>query len=885
MSKTNPPKRLLNFFRWYCKKDYAEDLEGDLVERFHANLEEKDLKNARWNFAKDVIKLFRPGIIKNPSFIKNMLNYGIMQLNFKLGIRNLIKRKGYTAINISGLALGMASAIMISLYIVNQYSYDKSIKDSERIYKLVQKVSSPEEENTYPRAPYSLTEIMVDDYDEIEAATAISGPYESQVVSIPKENGQSDFFIENSVLIADSNFFSVFNFEMIRGNPEKALSKPNSVVLTESTASRLFGNDDPLGRFIEPSGKPSIVTGVCKDPPHNSHLQFSYIVSSTSVRWFSQEKFNLSSAHCYFKLKNGASVEALESKLPQMMETYVLHEILKSRNVSKEEYLEAGNAVQYLFKPLTGLHLDPDNLGGFQAGGNVTTLRVLMAIAAFILVIAVINFINLSTARATERSREVGLRKTMGSRKAQLIIQFLSESFLINLISIVLAALLVVLLLPYFSELTESSFRAAITLKTVAFILIISLLTGLLAGIYPAFVLSASEPVSALKSNTFSGSKSLLRNGLTTFQFWIATILIVCTLIVHHQVGHMKNKDLGFDKEQLLVIEGLKHREPEVYLPFLNRLGEFPEVKNAGGSNWVQGFSSIWHDLYTTSGLNESINLNRTVIGDHFAEALGLELISGNTFSKDFDDSLSVVLNESAVKVLGLSDPIGQKINLVEDDTYEQTAFTIKGVVKDFHYAPLHEPIEPLVIMSNEQFYGNMRYILARIDAQSDREAIARIESLWKEMIPNRPFRYRFFDDTLEAAYKNEQRTSSIISMFTILTIVIAGIGLFALSSYIISIRVKEIGIRKVLGASINSLIFLLFKNFLQIMVLAFLLAIPFSWYLGNTWLENFAYRIEINPQIFIMSMVAIIVVTGITVSFQAVKAALANPVKSLRSE
>jgi putative ABC transport system permease protein len=884
----HPPKLPLRFFRWYCHQDFAEDIEGDLLERFETRIEEKGIRSAKRQFSLDIIRLFRPGLIRSLEGHQKLNKLDMLKINLTLGFRNLIKRKEYAIINTLGLAIGIASALLIFLFVQNEFSYDKSFKNSDRIYKMVQQVSNPDGTELYATVPYSLVSIMINDYAEVENGTAISGPYDSQVVSMKDENDNQVNFIENSVLLADSNFFSVFSFRMLKGNIKTALNKPNSVVLTVSTAKRFFGNANPLGRFIAPSGKHSIVTGVCEDPPPNSHLQFNYIVSSSSVRWFSQDQFNLSSAHCYFKLRTGADAKDLELKLPRLIDTYVLEEIERTKNISRQDYKKAGNGFEYFLKPLTSIHLADGNLGGFKPGGNLTTVRILIVIGILILIIACINFMNLATARATERAREVGVRKVMGSQKTQLIFQFLTESFIITLLSVMLGIAITILALPYFNSLTDNDLSLIFSFKTMGGFVFLAMIISIMAGIYPAFVLSSFIPVSALKGSSLQHSKTgWLRNGLVLFQFWIAVVLIISTIIIHKQVSLLRDKNLGFDQEQLMVIEGIAHKETEQYIPFLNEIRNFPQIQGAAGSLWVQGFQGTWSDTYRHDGSSEQFDFSRVMIGDQFAEVVNFELKEGQLFSESTNDSLSIILNESAVKSMGLQDPIGQKIMMVSQDKGEmnELGFTIKGVIKDFNYNSLYRPIEPLVIHSDEFIYDRMRFIVAKVKAGSNAETITQIESKWNELLPDRPFSFRFLDDTLNAKYQTEQRTATILMIFSGLTIFIACLGLFALSSYSINMRIKEIGIRKVLGAKAQNIVLLLSKDFVKMVLLSFLLAIPVALFVGATWLEDFAYRIDISSDIFILSGVLVFLVTGLTVGIQTFKAANTYPIDSLKNE
>ncbi|MEL7005901.1 MAG: FtsX-like permease family protein, partial [Bacteroidota bacterium] len=442
--------------------------------------------------------------------------------------------------------------------------------------------------------------------------------------------------------------------------------------------------------------------------------------------------------------------------------------------------------------------------------------------------------------------------------------------------------------LPYFNSITESSLIFPVTWQTVSLIMLAIVFISLATSIYPAFILSSLSPVAALKGKSLTTSKGkFFRNGLVGFQFCIAIVLIITTLIIQKQVDLIGNKQLGFDKEQVMVIEGIAHKKSHLFEPFLNEIRTFPEVKSAAGSLWIQGFSGTWKDNYRVLGQSKDHVFQRVIIGDQLAETLNFELKEGQLFSSDTNDSLSIIVNESAVTQMGLKDPVGQEIVLskTNDGQIEEYNFIIKGVIKDFNYHTLHNPIEPLMIQNSENNHNRMRFIAAKLTDGFSRETVEKIESKWQEMFPERPFRFRFLDDTLDAKYKNEKKTINILTTFSFLTIFIACIGLFALSSYVIKLRIKEIGIRKILGASIKNIILKLSGNFSLIIFTSFLLAAPIGWYLGSMWLDNFAYKVTIDYEVFFWSGFIVSAVTIMTISFQTFRAAHTNPVDSLRNE
>ncbi|MEO1054649.1 MAG: ABC transporter permease [Bacteroidota bacterium] len=888
MSRRYPPKWALKFFRWYCHSEYIEDLEGDLLERFERNLEARNEIEAKRRFIIDVLLLFRPAIIgiRNNTLLFHRI--GMLKNYLILGYRNLLKRKLYTSVNLVGLSVGFAAAYIIFLYVQHELSYDQSLPDADRIYKISQAVVDEEGEHVYRTVPYSLVNILHQDYGEVEEATIISGPYNQQVVTLSGDHTGTRHFVENNVLLADSNFLSVFQYDMLVGDARKALREPNSVVLTASTAKRFFGNANPIGQFISPSGRNAVVTGVCQDPPANSHLQFSYLVSSTSVKWLNWPKFNLNAAHCYIKLKENASHVQLESKLPELVRTYVLPEIERIQNISREDYIEAGHGIDYYLHAISELYLNENDLGGFKPGGNWTTLGIFIAMGLLMLIIACINFVNMSIARAFERTSEVGVRRVMGSLRGEVAFQFLMESLIISAISVLIGFLIMITVLPYFNHLIQAEltvqFDSALLVSLVGVIVIVSLVT---AG-YPAFLMSNLSPVNALKGHIRTGSRrNKLKNGLVSFQFLVAIVFIFITLVMIKQVNHINDKELGFDQEQLMVIEGIPHKEPHRFNPFLNKLKNLLGIQAAAGSLWVPGFNNTWTDNYRVPGQSKDYHLNRILVGDDFMETMGIELVAGESFSVDSRDSTMIILNESAVEAMGLRNPIGQQITLTEDVNGEKLEydFKVKGVISDFHYYTLHQPISPLVIQSNENNHNRMRFMIARIQAGTSAQVIADVQGIWSDMFPDRPFRFQFLDDALAAKYQGERQTATLLSISSSLIILMACIGLFALSAYTISLRLREVSIRKVLGAGMGDNLMLLSLGFIKMTFLSFLLAAPIGWYISVQWVQSFAYRTSIGPSVFVLTAIIIMTTCLLSVSYHSFKVSLTNPTDSLSGE
>lgn len=814
----------------------------------------------------------------------------------KVAIRSLLKQRTYSVINVAGLTVGITSCLIIVLFVVDEFSYDTFHEKADRLYKVGLERKYPNHVTFYANIPHSYADVMQQDFAEVEEVLHIGGPFNDVVVSHINTKNENIQFEEDFIIAADSNFFNLFSIGVIKGDPAKALINPNDIVVTSTSAARYFGEDEPLGKTLRFFGQDFKVSAVCEDVPENSHMKFDFI-----TKWDEQffgggreSNFITFSAHVYVLLKPNSDAAALEAKFPKMVDTYASSQIEADLGTSWEDYKNAGNGYRYFLQPLTSIHLDPTNIEGkMKAGGNRNYVYFLISIAALILVIACINFMNLATARSAERAREVGVRKTMGSMKSQLVSQFLAESILLSLLATVLAVLLANLLLPYFNNLAGKQLVFHFTPLVLSGTLLFALLVGFLAGSYPAFVLSSFNPVVVMKGNFTSNTKGAwLRNGLVIFQFWISIILIVGTLVVSEQMSFMQNKSLGYNKEQVLVVErvfGLQDSTRSKVETFFEELRRMPEVESAGGSFSMLGRrEDFFGSQFLPEGSSEVLTTKSTGIDDYFSETIGFEFTEGRGYSKETNDSLSIILNEAAVKALKIEEPIGKKISQVQRGRNGNimVPYTIIGVIKNFNFQSLRDEITPLTIQSNESFGGGAGYAYARIKAGEIANAIKNIENKWKELATNgQPFKYTFLDQDLSRQYESEKRSGVLFSVFSGLAIIIACVGLFGLAAYTASLRTKEIGVRKVLGASVGNVVFLLSKDFTKLILLAFVLAVPLAWYLMNNWLQGFAFRISLGAGVFVIAGLVSLAIAWLTVSYQSIRAALANPVKSLRSE
>lgn len=810
--------------------------------------------------------------------------------NLKIALRSLLKQKVYTLINVLGLSVGIASCILIVLFVRNEFSYDTFFADKENIYRMVLERKYPNHSTFYAVVPHSFEGIIKRDFPEVEESVNVFG-FPNFSLSYKNERDEVSQFDEDYVIVTDTHFLKIFNFKLLQGNPATALAQANEMVVTAEMAKRYFGDADPIGKILKAGDQEFKVSGVCENIPAHSHFKFSAMIAVSTFPFTKRENFTSFSTYTYFKLKPGSDPAAMEAKITKVVDTYAAAQIEKNLGKSWADYSKEGNGYRYFLQPLTGIHLDPVNLEAqMKPGGNRTTVYIMISVAILILLIACINFMNLATARSAERAKEVGIRKVMGSFKQQLIAQFLTESFVLSAVGVTLAVVILYFILPYFNNLTEKQLTLPFDVMSIVVLVALTIFVGLLAGIYPSFILSSFNPVVVMKGNFTGHSKGKwIRNGLVIFQFWISIILMIGTMVIQNQMKFMSDKSLGFDREQVLVVEKGFNLDAQRMTTLIEEIKRLPEVESAAGSFAIPSHESDFFGIqFQPEGSSEILTTKTMIIADGLGETLGMELLDGRWFSKETNDSLSIMLNEAAVKVMGLENPIGRKLIDVQErpEGNVSVPYVITGIVKDFNFNSLRDKVTPLVIQSNEGFGGANQYVLARIKAGQIPSAIQSVEATWKQLVPEQSFKFSFLDQNINEQYKGEQQSGRLFAIFSGLAIFVSCIGLFALSAYITNLRTKEIGVRKVLGASVQGVVVLLSMDFTKMILLSFVMAVPVAWYvMEHWWLQNFAYRIDISVWIFLISGAMAFLIAWLTVSYQSIKAAIQNPIKSLRSE
>jgi putative ABC transport system permease protein len=802
----------------------------------------------------------------------------------KIAYRNLIKSKIYSLINVLGLTLGFVCCILILLYVKDELSYDKFIPHHENIYRVALERIYPDHVSFYAIIPDSFSEVFAEEIKEVEESTRLFDLGDGNVVEVEDQR-----FEEIIGAAADSNFFNVFDFEILQGaSQSEALALPSTVVISQTASERLFKSNNPVGKILSVFDLDFEVTAVMRDLPENSHLKFDFLLSSVTLPDLEQENFTGFPALTYLKLNPDVDPLQVENQIPAIVNKYAAGQIERNLGVSYADYTAAGNGYRYFLQPVSSIHLHSNLESEMKVNGNYLYIYIFICIAVFILVLACINFINLATARSADRAREVGVRKAMGSDAGQIIFQFLMEAMVLTFVSLALGVALVNVALPFFNDLAEKSLE--IDMESFLFALPILLgfgvVVGLLAGYYPAFHISKLDTVHILKGTLqVRGGGNWLRNGLVVFQFGIAIVLIAGTLIIHRQVNFVQSTSLGFEKENVLVLQRYGNQEKREVLK--EELKKLPGVHSVAVSSSLPGKGSVGVQ-FTKPGGGDVLTSKSFAGDDHFFQTMGILPLEGRVFDEDFNDSLSLILNREAVKIFfGEENPIGQRLktNTNINGQTQEVEFTVIGVVDNFNFESLHSRVTALAMFHVDNPRGFEDFLSVRFSSGQQASVVQGLESKWSELSDGSPLSYFFLDDDLAQLYRSEQVSGQILGVFSFLAIVIACIGLFGLAAYTAFLRTKEIGVRKVLGASVGSIVYLLTLNFAKLVGIASLFAVPLAWFAMDSWLESFAFRISLDPLLFLLAVAITGIVALLTVSYQAISAAIVDPVKSLKSE
>ena len=794
----------------------------------------------------------------------------------KIAIRNLTRNSLYSFINVAGLAIGLACFVLVGIYVKNETGYDRFFTHSENTYRLITHVDVNGAQNRYSMAHYPAPFDMVAEFPEVVAAATLFKPFYFSNLR-PTIKYQDNAYEEGKFYMADSSFFSVFDFDFKYGNREKAFENSNSVVLTNETAKKYFGDTNPLGQLITFQDTVTFkVTGVLRPFRGKTHLDFDFLAHSKLlinqlVGFRIDHDYRGMWYFSYVVLAPGTDPSQTDAKLPAFVKSHYL-----------PRYTE--NNAALTLQPIRDIHLKSDfSNADISVNGNIQYVYILSSIAILVLVIACINFMNLSIARYSNRGKEVGIRKVMGAQKKNLVFQFLGESLLIAIISGAISFFVVWAVIPVFNDLASTHLKPGELFApyNMAAALLVTLLAGSLAGLYPSFVMASFQPAKVLKGLHKTVNKRIdLRKALVVGQFTVSLVLLIGTLVISEQLDFMRNKDMGFDKEEVVIVPAIGAGMPPRYATFKERLLRESGIVSVTNLSHDLGQKNLPYFPMIVEGVEDEQMLPTMSVGYDFLETFGLKMKEGRFFDMTHpsDSTLAVVINEATARAFGWKDPIGRKVTFGEGGNPN---ITVIGVIEDFNFDPLRNKVSPVVISFGPAFSN----IAIKIKSGNYHSVAAQIENTWNGLIQNAPFSFYFLDEALNQAYASEERLAEIFKVFSGLAIFVACLGLFALASFSAQRRLKEIGVRKVLGATVPGLVLMMYREFLALIAAAAVLASPLSYYLFDGWLDGFAYRIQIGPMVFLVALALLMAIAFVTVGYQSLQAARSNPTQTLRSE
>lgn len=795
-----------------------------------------------------------------------------------VAFRNISRQKFYAFLNVMGLTVGIASCLFITLYVKDEISYDRMHPDADRMYRVNLDAKLAAQEIAVAVSCPPMAAALIQEVPEVESVVRVQ--QNGSVVMKYEDKA----FTQERVFSADSNFFSFFNFPLVEGNSKNALKEPNTLVLTESVARKIFGSENALGKLLTVGNDTTtyVVSGVAKDLPGNVHFKFDVILTGESSPSFRDPIWMNNYLATYIKIHKGSSQQTVKSKIDDLTIKYIGPEVERFMGMSLDQFKQQGSRFGYTLIPLTDIHLHSNYQAEIEPQGDIQYVYLFSVIAAFILIIACINFMNLATARSAGRAKEVGLRKTLGSLSSHLVTQFLAESFVFSFLAAVLALGIVYTMLPFFNTLAgkELVFESLLSSKLLILLLGIVVLVGLMAGSYPAFYLTSFRVTEVLKGKVREGMKGgAVRSGLVVFQFAVSIFLIIATAVIFQQMRYVQNKNLGLNRNNVLVLSNTQHLRSGAE-PLKQAMLTQSGIVAASYSNSIPALNTEGASPFRIEGSEEDHLVVRYFADYDQLETMGYSLREGRYFSRDFPaDSSAIVINEALMNELGWKEAVGKE--LFGFNRGGRVPYKIIGVVKDFHFESLRNNVRPTAMFLNT---GAANYLAIRF-SNNPRETVSTIESLWKQYAGNQPFEYSFLDQDFDALFRSEQRLGNLFTTFTVLAIFIASLGLIGLAAFTAEKRTKELGIRKVLGASEVSLVNLLSKEFTKLVVIALVLSVFPAWYFTSQWLQGFAFRISLSVWVFIGAGAVALVVALLCVVFQALRTARINPAKSLRYE
>ncbi|MEP1093905.1 MAG: ABC transporter permease [Cyclobacteriaceae bacterium] len=881
----SPPDWMTRFLRWYCRKDLVDGIEGDLHELYLRRVEKYGHRKSNLLYFLNTLLFFQPFAFKEKNQNRKLNFIDMLRNYFRIAVRSLLKTKSISTINILGLAIGISSFIMMIAYVFGELSYDKFNSKADRILRVTYSYETRGENRAVSRVAFPLKQRLLENYPEVERVTRF---YQNRMDATTLKAGQN-LFTEEKIFFADPEVFEVFDFPLLSGNPSTALKSMNSIVLTKEAALKYFGDSDPMGKTILYKNRDKLeVTGILEKPTH-SHIDFEFLVpvELQRQRWkresgnngydFEQD-WKWSGAWTYILLDHPSSKEAFDTRILEDGKD-LFGRVSKTR-------------VEYNFatQPLLDIHLKSDMISEIGINGNLKQVYGFAIVAFLILLIACINFINLMTAQSTNRAKEIGLRKVMGAHRTSLVWQFITESVLVTLLATLLSLLLLEVIVPVFNSFMNQSVSIPYFQLPILILGILAgaVIVGALAGSYPSFYLSNLKPIVTLRGN-YSGESgnARLKKIFVIVQFTVSNILVVGIIVVQMQMNFVKGKNLGFDKDQTIVLEHGTKIDDEFEL-FRSRL-----INNTSISGIYKGYipgTGGWQQSFNIDGeeVKEAKSLGFKNVGYEFLDLFQLEMAAGRNFSREFatDSSQAILINEATVRALGWSneEALGKDFSWIGGND-NKTKFSTKviGVMKDANFESLYQPVRPSVFKLN--FFGD---VAIKFDVSSMEELLASVESveeIWNETSPQWPFEFAFLDRQIEDQYKKDERLGQMIQFFAFLAIFIACMGLFGLATFTVKKRTKEIGVRKVLGAGVSTIVFVIMKGFVILVTISFLISVPLAYHVSNSWLQNFEYRIELGPLVFIAAGVVSLVVAGLAILSQSLNAATTNPVNILKDE